>query len=80
VATNKQLPRVHDALGCQVEGGAHGVCDLEFEKHLAAIEKQLLSLQRNAKDKLKPEERAELNRLPQEIEAANARLYSALTP
>ena len=56
------------------------MCDLEFEKHLAAIEKQLLSLQRNAKDKLKPEERAELNRLPQEIEAANARLYSALTP
>ena len=32
--------------------------DLEFEKHLAALEKQLLSLQQKRADKLKPEERA----------------------
>ncbi len=54
--------------------------DLEFEKHLAAIEKQLLSLQQKRADKLKPEERAELNRLPQEIERQMRELYSALTP
>ncbi len=54
--------------------------DLEFEKHLAAMEKQLLSLQQKRADKLKPEERADLNRLPQELERQTRELYSALTP
>src|SRR5260221_11492136 len=54
--------------------------DLEFEKHLAAMEKHLLSLQQKRADKLKPEERADLNRLPQELERQTRELYSALTP
>jgi acetyl-CoA carboxylase carboxyl transferase subunit alpha len=53
--------------------------DLDFERPLAELERKIQSLQRRA-DKLRPEERAQLADLEQELERRLRRIYAALTP
>ncbi len=53
--------------------------DLDFEKPLAEIEQKILRLRRKA-EKLKPEERAQIEAWEVELRQKTAEIYSALTP
>jgi acetyl-CoA carboxylase carboxyl transferase subunit alpha len=53
--------------------------DLDFERPLAELERRIQSLQRRG-DKLRPEERAQLAELEEELERRLRRTYAALTP
>ncbi len=54
--------------------------DLDFERPLAELEKKRAHLQQRRGDRLKPEERAQLNDLQQELERRTREIYGALTP
>lgn len=53
--------------------------DLDFEKPLADIEQKMLKLRRKA-EKLKPEERKQIEAWEAELRQKTAEIYSALTP
>jgi acetyl-CoA carboxylase carboxyl transferase subunit alpha len=53
--------------------------DLDFERPLADLERRIQSVQRRS-DKLRPEERAQLATLEQELEHRTGEIYAELTP
>lgn len=53
--------------------------DLDFEKPLADIEKRIQTLQKRG-ERMKPDERAQVNELERELERRTREIYGALTP
>jgi acetyl-CoA carboxylase carboxyl transferase subunit alpha len=53
--------------------------DLEFEKPLAEIEKRISTLQRRG-ERMRPEERAQVEDLQRELSRRTREIYSDLTP
>jgi acetyl-CoA carboxylase carboxyl transferase subunit alpha len=53
--------------------------DLDFEKPLADIEKRIQTLQKRG-DRMKPDERAQVNDLERELERRTREIYGSLTP